>query len=578
MERRVRTVMEYLRAYRVRVLLGVLFVALNAAFNVALPFVLRYAFDDLNAGVRVWRTYLGYAGAYAGLGICAALAGLAMRRFLLGMSNLAEADLRRDVFTNLTRLDPAFYHSMRTGDIMTRMTADLGSVREMLGQGSFQGARAVFGALFAYSAMFAIDWPLALAVLAPLPFVSIGFYAVNRRVRKYYDASQEQFSTISNFAQETFSGFRTVKGFGIEDRWRGLFRSLNEEYIRRSLRLSKIDAAVWPFLALAFSVEVAVVMGFGGHRATSGAISLGTLVQFLNYLIFLQWPMVALGWVTNLIVRGRASFDRLRGLLDANPVVQDNGAKAVPAAVDLRFENITLRRDGCTLLDGIDLTIPPGGSLGITGPTGAGKTLLISLLARLMDPDEGRVTIGGVDVRDLPLADLRRLIGVAPQEPFLFSDTLANNIGFGTNDAKDELIHWAADIAHLGGDVAGFPDKFETRLGERGVTLSGGQRQRTALSRAIARKPAILVLDDVFSAVDTQTEAQIIANLVPLLAGRISIVISHRVSALRHTDRIVVLEAGRIAQSGTHDELVARPGYYRELDEQQRLAARLEAS
>jgi ATP-binding cassette subfamily B protein len=315
-------------------------------------------------------------------------------------------------------------------------------------------------------------------------------------------------------------------------------------------------------------------------------MSIGEWVQFQQYIIFLQWPMLALGWIINLFQRGAASWKRLHTILDARPLVRDH-AQTDPSRQDVRgdivFDGVKIEREGRALLDGINMVVPQGKTIGITGPTGAGKTLLVSLVARVIETSSGHVSIGGTDVRTYPLEVLRQHVGMAPQEPFLFSDTLARNIAFGVSSAEDieaeahdERIHWAADVAHLSSDVERFPAKFETMLGERGVTLSGGQRQRTAISRAVARNPAVLILDDVMSAVDTQTEARILAGLRPVLRGRTSILVSHRVTALRQADVIVVLESGRVTQQGTHQELVNQPGYYRELDEMQRLEARLE--
>jgi ATP-binding cassette, subfamily B, multidrug efflux pump len=571
----------YLLRYRGRVAFGFLCVLTTIAFSLLTPFILRFAIDGIAGGGAARADLLRYAGLYAAVAAVASVASIGMRKVLLGLSHLVEYDIRGDIFSQLTRLDHAFFQRERTGDIMTKMTSDLSSVRDFVGQGLLQGSRILIGFPMAFAIMFAISVRMALTVLAILPIVSVAFFFLVGLIRRNYDACQEQFSTISNFSQETFAGIRTIKGFGIEDRQRGLFKAHNDEYIRRNMRLARIEEPVWPLMSFTFGVGVVLLLLIGGREVIRGELSLGRFVQFNQYLVYLQWPMLALGWTTNLVQRGLASWGRIRKLLDAVPDVRD-GASAdhslARAAGEIVFDHVGIRRDGRALLDDICLRIPEGQCIGITGPTGSGKTLLVSLLVRLFDPTEGVVRIGGRDVRSFPLDVLRRDVGISPQEPFLFSDTLAHNIAFGLAEPQGERILWAAEVAHLRGDIDLFPRKFETLVGERGVTLSGGQRQRTALSRAIAREPAVLILDDVFSAVDTQTEAQILAQLRPVLGRRSSILISHRISTLRHADRIIVIEGGRITQDGTHEDLASRPGYYRELDEIQRLEARLEES
>jgi ATP-binding cassette subfamily B protein len=334
-------------------------------------------------------------------------------------------------------------------------------------------------------------------------------------------------------------------------------------------------------MTLLFSLAVVMLLLSGGRQVMAGTLTVGSFVQFMQYLFMLQWPMLALGWTINLLQKGRTSWGRIRSILGVTPAIRDTettDGSVTTLGGDIDFEGVRLVLGGRTVLDGIDLRILPGEIVGVTGPTGAGKTVLVWLIARLLEATEGVVKVGGHDVRRIPLDVLRRTVGLAPQEAFLFSDTLANNIAFGMTEEDLEKIYTAAEVAQLSPDVELFPDRYETLLGERGVTLSGGQRQRTAISRAIARNPAVLILDDVFSAIDTQTEANIQARLRPVLRDRTSIIISHRVSSLRHVDRIIVLSGGRVVQQGTHAELIALPGYYRDLDEVQRLEARLETA
>lgn len=569
--------------YRAHALLGLLCVTLYLAGSLLNPIVLRHAIDALQQGQGA-RAFFAQLALFSALAAGTFGVSILMRRRLLGLANRVEHDIRRDVFDHLSRMDTAFYQRERTGDLMTKMTSDLAAVREMIGQGLLQGSRMLMGFPLAFGIMFATNARLAAVVAALLPVISVVFFFLIRLIRKYYDLSQEQFSTLTNFAQETFAGIRTIKGFGIEARRSAQFGDLNREFIRRNMILTRIEEPVWPFMMYLYWVGAVLLLLLAGRQIIAGTISLGVYVQFQQHLIFLQWPMLALGWTINLFQRGRTSWTRIRTILDATPMVRD-AADAQPAPSlrgDIEFDAVSLRIGDRVLLDHVSLRIPAGQTLGITGPTGSGKTLLVSLLARLIDPTEGVVRIGGVDLRALRLADVRRRIGLAPQEPFLFSDTLANNLALGLDPVDDALktheaaILRAADIARLSEEVQRFPDQFRTLLGERGVTLSGGQRQRAAIGRALARNPDLLILDDVFSAVDTQTEARILQQLLPVLRGRTSILIGHRVSTLRHADRIVVLDRGRIVQDGTHDELVAQPGYYRELDEIQRLESRLE--
>ena len=590
--------LRYLRPYRVQAALGFVCVAGYIGASLWTPSLVGRAVDALQEGAASSRTFLGLMGLYLGITAAAFVVSIGMRRLMLGLAHRVEHDIRRDLFAHLTGMDLAFFQRERTGDLMTKMTSDLSAVREMIGQGLLQGARMSIGFPLAFAIMFATNVQLALVVTALLPLVSLLFFFLIRWIHTYYDACQDQFSTITNFAQETFSGIRTIKGFALEPRQRDEFRAHNEEYIRRNMTLTRIEEPVWPFMMFLYWVAAMLLLLVAGKQIIAGELKLSVFVKFQFYLLFLQWPMLALGWTANLFQRGRTSWARIKTILEAEPGIKstlqvtrcklqeetNQTCNVQPATCNstIAFRDVSLRLNDRTLLDHINLEIPTGQCLAITGPTGSGKTLLISLLVRLLDPTEGAVLLGGRDLRTLDLADLRRAVGLAPQEPFLFSDTLAYNLALGLNPVDDALIAHedrivrAAQIARLSDEVDRFPDRYRTLLGERGVTLSGGQRQRTAIGRALAREPALLILDDVFSAVDTQTEAKILEQLLPVLRGRTSILISHRVSTLRHAERILVLDGGRIVQDGTHAELVAQPGYYHELDEVQRLESKLE--
>lgn len=572
---------DYVRAHRRRVALGVSAVFVSVLIGVFIPFITRFVVDALVEGDVRWSIILLFACAYLAAALCSAFFALWMRKILLGVGHQIEYEIRRDVFSHLTRLDYYFYSRERTGDLMTKMTSDLNSVREFVGQGVLQGARTSVGFVLAFGVMFAINVRMALVMLFLLPTISLLFFLLLRVIRRRYEQTQEQFSVISNYSQESFAGIRTIRGYGIEERKNKFFGRLNEEYIDLKMELSRVERPLWPAMSALFSFGVVLILWIGGRQVVAGHLSVGEFVQFMQYLFILQWPMLALGWTVNLLQRGLTSWKRIRSILEAPPVIRD-GDMTEPAVGglggDIVFERVRLDLAGMKALDGIDLVIPRGETLGITGPTGGGKTVLVWLIARLIEPTEGHVRIGGRDVRTIPLQVLRRYVGVAPQEAFLFSDTLANNIAFGLEETDLEKVFTAAEVAELSPDIESFPKRYETLLGERGVTLSGGQRQRTAISRAIARNPEILILDDVFSAIDTQTEANIQARLRPVMSERTSIIISHRVSSLRHADRIIVLDNGRIVQQGTHRALVEQPGYYRELDEVQRLQAQLETS
>ncbi len=576
---------QYVLRYRRSATAGFASVAGAIALTMYIPQVLGRIIDGLKSGSMDQSALMTQIGVFLVASLLASLFSILMRRILLGLAQKVEFDIRRDVFAHLTRMDYGFFQRERTGDIMTKMSSDLFSVKDMVGQGLLQGSRILLGFPVAFGIMFSLNAGLALVVMAIIPVISIVFFILIRMIRSRYDAVQDQFSNISNFCQENFGGFRTIKGFGIEERMKGRFRDLNDTFINLNMRLTRVEEPVWPFMVFMFGMGTLLLLVAGGRRVIEGELSLGDFVKFNQYMLILQWPMLALGWTSNLFQRGIASWKRILTILEAQPDIRDGAhtdRNLLLVRGEIRLRDVTFTAGGRDLLRDINLVIPEGQVLGITGPTGSGKTLLVSLLCRLIEPTSGRIIVGDHDLRSFPLAVLREQIGLAPQEAFLFSDTLANNIALGLSPAgeavmpHEDRVLWAAGIAHLSDDVDRFPQKFETMLGERGVTLSGGQRQRTAISRALALEPAVLILDDVFSAVDTQTEAKILGQLLPVLRRRTAIVVSHRVSTLKHADRIIVLEDGRIVQDGTHNELVNQPGYYHEQDEMQRLEARLE--
>ncbi len=571
----------YLIPHRKEIIGTVVCVLVTVGINLYLPYLMRLVIDGLTEKTLDSATLSKLLGIYLLLGAVAVVVSRFLRKLPLKLSHKVEYALRSDVFDHLTKLDQEYYRSERTGDLMTRMSSDINLIRDAIGQGLLQGIRTITVLVFASIVMMLTDPGLSLLVYSLyLPMVGI-FFLILRVMRRHQKDLQEHVSEVSNFSQESFSGIRTLKGFALERRRNAQFKELNSGLVRKNMRLQASRQSLWPFMAFWFSLGMILILNLGGRRIIDGGLTLGTLTQFIQYLLYMQWPLLALSWSMSLIQRGKVSWVRVREILERESSLESRSENTEPKKdqgdAGIQFQNVSLNIQGRHFLHDIDLNIPEGTTLGITGPTGSGKTLLVSLVARLMDPTSGSVLIGGDDIRDMPLAHLRGIIGFAAQEPVLFSQTLEHNIGFGVAKPDKDLIGWAADIAHLRDDVEGFPERYQTVLGERGVTLSGGQRQRTAISRAIARRPDILILDDVLSAVDTQTEAAIMGKLQPVMNDRTTLFVSHRISTLRYADEIVVIENGRITQRGTHDELIRQPGYYSELNTLQQLEEQLEA-
>jgi len=565
-------------------------VLVTVGINLYLPYLMRLVIDGLTEKTLDTAALSKLLGIYLLLGAVAVVVSRFLRKLPLKLSHKVEYALRSDVFDHLTKLDQEYYRSERTGDLMTRMSSDINLIRDAIGQGLLQGIRTIAVLIFASIVMAITDPGLSLLVFSLyLPMVGI-FFLILRVMRRQQKDLQEHVSEVSNFSQESFSGIRTLKGFALERRRNTQFRALNSDLVRKNMRLQASRQSLWPFMAFWFSLGMILILNLGGRRIITGGLTLGTLTQFIQYLLYMQWPLLALSWSMSLIQRGKVSWIRVKEILERESSLECRTPNIEPVNAEgesssefcdskkaaIEFKKVDLSINDRMFLKNVNLNIPEGTTLGITGPTGSGKTLLVSLVARLMDPTAGSVLLGGEDLRDMPLARLRGMIGFAAQEPVLFSRTLEHNIGFGVAKPDKDLIGWAADIAHLRDDVEGFPERYQTMLGERGVTLSGGQRQRTAISRAIARRPDILILDDVLSAVDTQTEAAIMGKLQPVMAERTTLFVSHRISTLRYAEEIVVIENGHITQHGTHEELIKQPGYYSELNTLQQLEEQLE--
>lgn len=566
--------MRYVVRHKLEIVLTLVCAVVTVGVNLYLPFIVREAIDGLTDGTIDRWGLAKLLAIYAGLSAITLYFSRHLRKIPLKLSHKVEYSLRKDVFDHLTRMDQEYFRTERTGDLITRMSSDMLLVRDAIGQGLLQGIRTTGVLVFASIIMLVTDTSLALLVLALYLPMTLVFFIVLMSLRRRQKPLQEKVSDVSSFCQESFSGIRCIKGFAIEQRRTEMFESINKDLVRLHLRMQRARQALWPFMAFWFCLSVVMILNIGGREVINGRRSLGTLVQFMQYLLYMQWPLLAISWVASLLQRGKVSWSRIKEILEQEPAIRDSdqtdhSIKSLRG--EIAIEHLSLDIGSRRFLHEINLRIASGKTLGITGPTGSGKTLLVSLVARLTDPTQGRICIDGHDVRVIPLEFLRNHIGFAAQEPVLFSQTLERNIGFGVDEPDERLIHWAADIAHLKEDVETFPEKYETVIGERGVTLSGGQRQRTSISRAVARHPEILVLDDVLSAVDTQTEAAIMDKLRPVMKERTTLFVSHRVSTLRYADEIIVIEDGRITQRGSHDELIARSGYYSELNTMQQI-------
>jgi ATP-binding cassette, subfamily B, multidrug efflux pump len=595
---RLRPLVPYLKRYRGGLVWGAFCVLFNNGIWILFPQVLRRAVNDLNSGVTRQKL-LTYSLLIIAIALIKGVFQFLTRWVVIGISRDIEFDLRNDLFAHLERLSYSYYQRNRTGDIMARATNDLNAVRMLLGPAIMYSANTLVFTAGALAFMLAISPKLTVFAFLPLPVASIVIQHFGRRIHERFERIQAMFSDISARAQENFSGARVIRAYVQEQAEIAAFENANQEYIRRSLGLVRLMGMLWPTLELMLGAAVVIVLWLGGRQVLMGKMNVGDFVAFNTYMMQLTWPVIALGWVINIFQRGTASLARIEEILKQQPEIADetNGTTGVPSVLpgedarrstvdmlgEIEFRHLNFDYDGTVVLRDINLRIPAGSSLAIVGPTGSGKTTLVSLIPRIYDAAPGAVLIDGRPIRHFPLDSLRRQIGFVPQETFLFSDTIRENIAFGTSsviehgdgEASLDDIKAAAEAANIAQDIEAFPEGYNTTVGERGITLSGGQKQRTAIARAILRSPRILILDDALSSVDTNTEDKILNHLRAIMRGRTTIFISHRVSTVRNADAIAVLHHGRIVELGTHDQLIARNGYYTDLYNKQLLEEEL---
>src|SRR5215471_8852646 len=595
-----RPLLPYVKRYRRGYAFGTFCVFLHNGIWVLFPLVIGKAADDLTQDVTRHKLLI-YAGLLLAIAVTKGIFQFLTRWVVIGVSRDIEFDLRNDLFERLEGLSYSYYQRHRTGDIMARATNDLNAVRMLLGPAIMYSANTIVYTAGALAFMIAINPRLTLLTFLPLPAVSIVIQTFGRRIHERFERIQAMFSDISARAQENFSGARLIRAYVQEEAEIRAFERENKEYIRRSLKLVRLMGMLWPTLELMLGCAVVLVLWLGGRevlagqstftRLTSlvpgfrgvtttlkldGSMSVGQFVAFSTYMMQLTWPIIALGWVINIFQRGTASLARINEIIEERSEIQDSPqAKTLEMAGEIEFRNLSFGYDGKEVLHDVNLSIPAGSSLAIVGPTGSGKTTLVSLIPRIYDARPGTVLIDGRPIREYTLASLRRSIGFVPQETFLFSDRIRENIAFGVDSASDAEIRTAAHAANIAADIESFPEGYETLVGERGITLSGGQKQRTAIARALIRNPRILILDDALSSVDTHTEDKILNHLRGVMKGRTTIFISHRVSTVRNADMIAVLHGGRIVELGTHDELLALNGYYSDLYNKQLLEEEL---
>jgi ATP-binding cassette subfamily B protein len=572
----------YLKKYRKRLYLGFLFVTVSNICSTYAPRVVGDTVDMVSSGDFAMQAVLWNIGYLIALTIGSGLFMFLTRRTIIVSSRLIEYDLRKDLLDSIESRPMSFFHRHSTGSLMAYATNDIPAARDFLGPAIMYSANTITTFVFALSFMLTLSITISLVALIPLPLIAITTYFIGRKVHVAFREVQDQFSDLTTRAQEAFSGIKVIRAYVREAFEQSKFKNLSYDYYQKNMRLARLQSITMPVLMVMVGLSQIAVLGYGGLRVIEGQATLGELTQFFIYLNLLIWPVAAIGWITNIIQRAAASAGRLGKIIDVKDEKDEHLAenKSIENIKgEIRFRNVTMRyaEDIPPAIENLDFHIPPSGTFGIVGPVGSGKSTIVNLLPGLYKPDAGQIIIDGRDINDIPRSQLRGAIGVVQQDTYLFSDTIAGNIGFGCPGCEREDIIEAAKIAMLHEDVEKFPDGYDTILGERGVTLSGGQRQRVAIARALLRRPKILILDDALSAVDTETESKIFEGLARMLSDCTTIIISHRLSSVKNADEIIFIDSGRIIEKGSHEELIGKNGKYADIYRRQKLASEIES-
>lgn len=572
-----KSLIPYLTRFKGKMVWGAIAIIFSSLFSLSIPYLIGNGVDRIREAAPQSDIFL-IGGIILAIAAVQGVADFYGRYLINEVSRITEYQLRNDLFAHLQRQQASFFQGRHTGDIMARATNDLTAVRQFLGPGISNSVRTILMFVLASVFMLTINWQLALILICFLPMVSLAFVVIGRRMHQRFESVQAQFGALSTYAQENFSGIRVVKAYAQEDYEIKHFSDASTEYVHKSLAYHRLNQLLWPMMALVLGLAAAAVLWVGGNEVINGELTLGQFVQFNGYLLMLSWPMIALGWVVSLFQQGSASMSRIRELMSYRSKISDTEAtqhdiKSVGG--DIRFDHVSLSYDKSHVLDDVSFHAPEGSTLAIVGATGAGKTSIVNLITRVYEAQEGHVLVDGVDVKQIPLATLRRNIGYVPQDTFLFSTSLSDNVAFGVDDPDPAMVRQSVEVARLSKDLDQFPNGIDTVIGERGVTLSGGQKQRTALARAVMRDPRILILDDALSSIDTHTQSEILAGLRDVLRGRTSIIISQRISTVKEADQILVLDDGRIMERGTHTELVAKRGIYAKMYRRELLSGEL---